>query len=330
MLSFLSSGETKQSDKRGDSGRKPAVLFIIVPNKKQDYAALFADQTLPDGRPIEVIAAMWSEFVVSSDFGANGPRCLVSLCPGRRTFQPDFLLVRSEVRGVTIEQDFRNSLFAFMFANVPSVNSLHSIYCFLERPVVQAELNRLQNELGAEVFPVVQQSYFASHREMFYGNRFPAVAKVGHAHAGYGKMKIRDHHDFDDFRSVMALTGSYVTAEPFLDGAYDLRIQKIGSHIRAFKRESMCGSWKTNMGSSHVEEIEVTQQFQVWAERASEMFGGLDICTVDALHDSNTGQDVIMEVNGTASGFCPAREEEDNRHVRDLVIAKMGAALSAS
>jgi hypothetical protein len=34
------------------------------------------------------------------------------------------------------------------------------------------------------------------------GPQFPAVVKVGHAHAGYGKMKIYDHHDFADFASM--------------------------------------------------------------------------------------------------------------------------------
>jgi hypothetical protein len=99
-----------------------------------------------------------------------------------------------------------------MFANVPSVNSLHSIYCMLERPVVQAELNRLQQELGREQFRLVEQQYFASHREMMCSTPFPVVVKVGHAHAGYGKMRVPDHHEFEDFRSVMAMTdGKYCT-----------------------------------------------------------------------------------------------------------------------
>lgn len=327
MFSFLSSSESKSAVAAAVVPAKPAILLVVVPNKKYDYSQLFDGHTLDDGRAIEVVQAMWSEFLVSSYVDVSGPKCFVTLSPGRRTFQPDFLLVRSEVRGVTADQDFRNTLFGLMYANVPSVNSLHSVYCFLERPVVQAELNRLQSQLGGDVFPVVEQSYFASHREMFYGNKFPAVAKMGHAHAGYGKMKIDDHHCMDDFRSVLALTNCYVTAEPFIEGSYDLRVQKIGNHFRAFKRESMCGSWKTNMGSSHLEEVEVTDTFKVWAEQASAMFGGLDICTVDAIHDSKTGKDIIMEVNGTASGFAPETTAEDNGFVRDRVIEKMNRAL---
>jgi hypothetical protein len=36
-----------------------------------------------------------------------------------------------------------------------------------------------------------------------YGFTFPAVVKVGSAHAGAGKMQITDHHQMSDFRSVL-------------------------------------------------------------------------------------------------------------------------------
>ena len=85
---------------------------------------------------------------------------------------------------------------------------------------------------------------------MAIGPEFPAVVKVGHAHAGFGKMKIVHHHDFADFKSVIALTTHYCTGEPFYNGVYDLRIQKLGDRYRAFKRFSVSGNWKTNTGSS--------------------------------------------------------------------------------
>ena len=120
---------------------------------------------------------------------------------------------------------------------------------------------------------------------MMYGGSFPAVLKVGHAHAGMGKMRVADHHDWEDVRSVVAMTdGKYCTAEPFLTGDYDLRIQKIvradtssngegttcvsrvflceddalnrericpqGSNFRAFKRTAMAGQWKVGPQTS--------------------------------------------------------------------------------
>lgn len=38
-------------------------------------------------------------------------------------------------------------------------------------------------------------------------------------------MKIPNHHDMEDFRTVVAMSSHYVTCEPFLIGEYDLRIQ---------------------------------------------------------------------------------------------------------
>ena len=74
--------------------------------------------------------------------------------------------------------------------------------------------------------------------------------------------------------------------EEFHEGSYDLRVQLIGENIRVFKRQSVGGNWKTNTGSSHLEEIKVQKIHRDWAKLASTLFGGLDILTVDAIHDS--------------------------------------------
>ena len=186
---------------------------------------------------------------------------------------------------------------------------------------------KIAKRVGEERFPVIPQNFFPYFRNMMYALPFPAVLKVGHAHAGYGKMRVANHKDFEDVRSVVALTNMYCTAEPFMEGKYDLRIQKIGNHLRAYKRISISGTWKTNTGSSHVEEIEVTEKYRLWAEEASKMFDGLDICTVDAIHTED-GKEYILEVNGTSSGLLPDCSAEDNGFICDLVLQKMTAQLS--
>jgi len=182
---------------------------------KYDWNKVFSGATLRDGTKILVVQVGWDDFHVN----AEPHKCIVHINPkaGPPTIEPDFVLVRNEVR--TVSKDFRNLLYGLMFSGVQSVNSLSSIYSFCERPIIQAELNRLSRQLGREVFPVVDQSYFSGFSSMMYGNAFPAVCKVGHAHAGIGKMKIANHRDMEDFRSVLAMTGGqYCTAEPFIVG----------------------------------------------------------------------------------------------------------------
>jgi hypothetical protein len=60
-----------------------------------------------------------------------------------------------------------------------------------------------------------------------------------------------------------------------LKGEYDLRIQKIGKHYRAYKRIGT--GWKTNMGTSILEDIPMTEKYKLWADECAKLFGGMDI-----------------------------------------------------
>merc|ERR1719301_70148 len=125
------------------------------------------------------------------------------------------------------------------------MNSLQSVLTSCERPAMQGFLHRLNRRLG-DGFPVVPQHFASSSRVLLYGYTFPAVVKVGSAHAGAGKMKIQDHRQMSDFRSVLEMMPEHCTVEPFITGVEDLRIQKIGANYRAFRRQSLSGEWKTN------------------------------------------------------------------------------------
>lgn len=315
---------------------KPASVLVLDTGKQSsDWKSIFQGARLSDGREIQVCQVGWDEFMVSAEPQSSLPllvhvhRRRPALHPDEPkslTLQPDFVLIRNEVWGGNFtKHDHRTKLHGLMWGNIPSVNSLESIYMMQEKAVVQSKLYKLNRDLG-DAFPVIPAQYFAGHEEMMYSQSFPAVVKVGSAHAGQGKMVVQDHHQMEDFRTVLAMTeGKSLVAEPFIEGAFDLRIQKVGRHVRAFKRTSVSGTWKTNTGSAHIEELEVTDKYRFWVERASELFGGLDICTVDAIHETQTGRELILEVNGTSSGFAPDRYDEDNVHIRELVMEKLEA-----
>ena len=106
----------------------------------------------------------------------------------------DFAIIRNQPRGVTQTADRRNVLYGLMMGNVESVNSLQSIYMNLERPLMFGALKAIETKVGHDQFPVIDQTFYSSYRQMIIPPKLPAVLKIDHAHAGMGKMKVAFHN----------------------------------------------------------------------------------------------------------------------------------------
>jgi len=311
-----------------ETKKKPLTLLVVECSTHLNWYKTFEGATIL-GHPVIVQQAEWQDIsIVSYNTGKpvvsmrRASKPLPSTSQQQdRTVEVDMVLLRSVSHGIH-PLDSRNLLYALIHAGVPAVNSLHSAFMFTQRPLMWGGLKSIQKKLGKDKFPLVNQTYYPSHKEMLISPEFPIVCKVGHCHSGYGKMRLTNQGDFRDFASVCAINGDYVTAEPFIDWDWDGRIQKIGPHYRVFRRRSP--NWKGNVGNMAViEDMELSDEFKLWADECAALFGGVDILGLDILHSKKDGKIYILELNDTAIGLVHKYAEEDMMFMRDLVIARM-------
>ena len=306
-------------------------LLVIASTTEEDWVHLCSEYS----NYFRVIQTTWDRISFSSYSDSKYP--IVTIYPNNNpiypeqnkvlnNIKPDLILIRNLARYISnkleVVPDFRNILYGFYHANIPMINELSAIIAEIEKPIMYGRLRKIRDIYGEENFPLIMQYYYPNFSEICITPNAPYVLKVSYPHAGYGKIRVKDHHDIDDLRSILALHKDYISIEPLIDVDYELRIIFIApNYYRVHKRSSL--NWKVNYGMSNIrEDCEMKPQWKKWIDLIYKTYPDMLTFDIDALVDKN-GKEYILEVNGSSQGFAPEHGKQDLEHLRDLVVRKM-------
>ncbi|KAL0589193.1 Synapsin-1 [Plecturocebus cupreus] len=128
----------------------------------------YCSHSLPGSSDPPISASQVAETTgLSQTSGLKQSTCLgLSKYWDYRSLKPDFVLIRQHAFSMARNGDYRSLVIGLQYAGIPSVNSLHSVYNFCDKPWVFAQMVRLHKKLGTEEFPLIDQTFYPNHKEM--------------------------------------------------------------------------------------------------------------------------------------------------------------------
>ncbi|ALC47042.1 Syn [Drosophila busckii] len=301
--------------------------LLVLDDQNTDWSKYFRGRRLHGDFDIRVEQAEFRDITVVSSADTGPVVTMAAYRSGTRvarSFRPDFVLIRQPPRDGS--SDFRSTILGLKYGGVPSINSLHSIYQFQDKPWVFSHLLQLQRRLGRDGFPLIEQTFFPNPRDLFQFTKFPSVLKAGHCHGGVATARLENQSALQDAAGLVSGAGNeshcYCTIEPYIDAKFSVHIQKIGNNYKAFMRKSITGNWKTNQGSAMLEQITLTEKYKTWVDEISELFGGMEVCGVSVVV-AKDGREHIISACDSTFALIGDSQEEDRRQIADLVSGRM-------
>uniref|UniRef100_B3P4K1 GG17445 n=1 Tax=Drosophila erecta TaxID=7220 RepID=B3P4K1_DROER len=141
--------------------------LLVLDDQNTDWSKYFRGRRLHGDFDIRVEQAEFRDITVVSSADTGPVVTMAAYRSGTRvarSFRPDFVLIRQPPRDGS--SDFRSTILGLKYGGVPSINSLHSIYQFQDKPWVFSHLLQLQRRLGRDGFPLIEQTFFPNPRDL--------------------------------------------------------------------------------------------------------------------------------------------------------------------
>ncbi|CAI5448676.1 unnamed protein product [Caenorhabditis angaria] len=305
---------------RGEAIMKDAKVLLVIDSHHVDWSKYFRNHT--SEFPIRVEQGDIDEL----DVMCTEKSCVVEINQvGRdsRSFTPAAVFIGA---GSTRCAQLKTIVRAFIAAHIPFLNSHTSAIAFLDKNNLKKQLKKITLTDGASMpmLPIIHYPHFHKFHQS-QSVTYPMVISVNEGFQGIGKIKVNSHEELCDVEGmlqIMAKGDTEVEVQPFVDAKYDLHIQKIGNEYKTFIRRGICKHWKSNVGSSVLEQINTNERHKKYIQAIIDHVGNMQICSIDILV-SKEGREFVHDVNDVISYFGESGED-DRRAASMLLRAVIG------
>ncbi|MEM7369230.1 MAG: ATP-grasp domain-containing protein [Bacteroidota bacterium] len=210
-----------------------------------------------------------------------------------KVVQPDGILWRiGAIRPAEIQTTALNLI---ELSETPCVNPASTLKIGYDRLGMLARIKK--HKLPCIKFNVASNSNHLKNIEIEY----PFVVKVGNYHGGFGKALIENDKKWQDVKDILFTSSTYITIEPYIPYARDIRYIGIRDQIWAMSRKGKY--WKANIQTTSYEQIEPEKEIIAGFKELQKDIGA-DLLAIDILEEKN-GDVHIVEYNDIPglSGF---------------------------